>query len=464
MLACGLLGAFAPGKAFASSRPGGMWVAPANGEHVGNSTELKASAYPTYAGDPGIAYVNFTGWYNGSWHVICHVTSPSYSNVYQCPWTLQGVISPGYVTISFDVYNWAGQVNNAPNGMHSIDYVPPSVAPGGMWVAPANGAQVGDTTSLKATAYPTHSWDAAIAYVNFTAWYNNAWHVLCQVSTPTSGNTYQCAWTLKGVISPGYVTVSFDVYNRVGQVNHAPNGMHSILYTPPPAPPTGVWVAPGNGEHVGDSTVLKASAYRVKASDPAIAYVNFLGWYNGRWNTICHVTSPTSGTTYQCAWTLKGVISPGFVTVSFDVYNTANMSVGAPNGWRSIDYVPGTPSASTLAVIAWAKSQVGSQRWNGYCEVFVENAFNTQYQFASAQDAYNRLHVATTGAPPIGALVWFKPNASNGGFGHVGIYLGNNQYISATYSGVVVRDMTAWSNSIAPYEGWGYPPPNWPGR
>ncbi len=117
-----------PSNAFASSSLGGMWVAPANGQQVGNSTVLEASAYRANSGDPAITYVNFTGWFNGKWNIICHVTSPTYSNVYECPWMLKGVISPGDVTISFDVYNQAGQVNSAPNGFHSIHYVPPSSA------------------------------------------------------------------------------------------------------------------------------------------------------------------------------------------------------------------------------------------------------------------------------------------------------------------------------------------------
>ena len=145
-------------------------MAPANNATVGDNVTIKAQAYPTNYGDPAIWYVNFTGWYNGQWNVICRVYSPSYSNVYECPWHLAGLIQPGWVTISFDVYNTANQANYAPNGMHSIYYSPPP--PGGLWVAPANNSTVNDTVTIKAQAYPTNAGDPAISHVNFTGWYN----------------------------------------------------------------------------------------------------------------------------------------------------------------------------------------------------------------------------------------------------------------------------------------------------
>ena len=83
---------------------------------------------------------------------------------------------------------------------------------------------------------------------------------------------------------------------------------------------------------------------------------------------------------------------------------------------------------------------------------------------ATAQDAYNALNTSSDWSPDIGALVWFTPNNGNGNAGHVGIYLGNGQFISATYNGVQTNDMTSWSTNVAPYEGWGNAPSNWPDR
>ena len=112
----------------------------------------------------------------------------------------------------------------------------------------------------------------------------------------------------------------------------------------------------------------------------------------------------------------------------------------------------------------WAKSQLGSHNWDGYCEVFVENAYGTQYRFPTAQAAYNQLHQSSNMSPYLGALVWFVPNNGNGWNGHVGIYIGNNQFISATYNGVQTNNITTWSNNVATYEGWGDVTAVWPGR
>jgi hypothetical protein len=435
-------------------------VTPANNATVGDNTTLEAQAYPTNAGDPAIKYVNFTGWYNGAWNIICTVYQPSYSDVYECPWILRGVINPGWVTISFDVYDVAGGTNYSPNGEHSIHYVPPP--PGGLWVAPANYSTVNENTTLEAQAYPTNAGDPAIKYVNFTGWYNGAWNVICTVYQPTYSDVYECPWHLAGVIQPGWVTISFDVYDVAGGTNYSPNGEHSIDYIP--ALPTGLWAAPTNNATVGDGTVLEAQAYPTNAGDPAIKYVNFTGWYNGAWNIICTVTKPTYSNVYECPWMLKGLISPGWVTISFDVYDVAGRVQKSPNGTRTINFVPGT--AKSMTAIAWAMTKRGSTTWNGLCEVFVENAFGTQYQFSTAQAAYLKLHTSTSWTPDIGALVWFAPNAGNQNAGHVGIYIGNGQFISATETskGVAIYNLTYWNNNIAPYEGWGDAPSTWPGN
>jgi hypothetical protein len=325
--------------------PGGLWVYPNNGQQVGDTVTLEAAAYPTNAGDPAISHVNFTAWYNNAWNTLCSVYSPTYSDVYECNWTLRGVISPGWVTISFDVYDQIGAANYAPNGEHSIDYVPPP--PGGLWVYPSDGQQVGDTVTLEAAAYPTNAGDPAISHVNFTAWYNGAWHILCSVYSPTYSDVYECTWTLRGVINPGYVTISFDVYDQIGAVNYAPNGMHSIDYVPPP--PGGLWVYPNDGQQVGDVVTLQAQAYPTNAGDPAISHVNFTAWYNNTWNTLCSVYSPTYSDVYQCSWTLRGAISPGWVTISFDVYDQSGNVNYAPNGEHSIDYVPPPPGGLWVA-------------------------------------------------------------------------------------------------------------------
>ena len=134
------------------------------------------------------------------------------------------------------------------------------------------------------------------------------------------------------------------------------------------------------------------------------------------------------------------------------------------NGVSSSGQSQFTVSDKVANAIAWAKSQLGSQNWNGLCEKFVENAYGTNGQYLTAQDAYKVLHTSTNWSPDIGALVWFVPNASNGNVGHVGIYIGQGQFISATYNGVQINSMKSWSTNVASYEGWGDAPSSWPGR
>ncbi len=172
-------------------------------------------------------------------------------------------------------------------------------------------------------------------------------------------------------------------------------------------------------------------------------------------------------------WSGSGSVATGTPTF----YSPSTVPTGAPlgtytlkvtvtyNGVSSSGQSQFTVVSDKVAhAIDWAESQLGSQNWNGLCEKFVENAYGTSGQYPTAQDAYNKLHTSTNWSPNIGALVWFAPNASNGNAGHIGIYIGQNQFISATYNGVQINDMTSWSNNIAPYEGWGNAPSSWPGR
>ena len=87
---------------------------------------------------------------------------------------------------------------------------------------------------------------------------------------------------------------------------------------------------------------------------------------------------------------------------------------------------------NSLRAIAWAKSQFGSSAWNGFCEVFVENAYGTQYQYATAQAAYNALHTSTNWSPILAPWSGSSLMQVTGAAGHVGIYIGNGQFISAT--------------------------------
>jgi len=122
-------------------------------------------------------------------------------------------------------------------------------------------------------------------------------------------------------------------------------------------------------------------------------------------------------------------------------------------------YIP--PNGDASRAIAWAEAQLGSQAWDLHCELFVENAYGTSNRYLTAQDSYYALHTSDSWTPDIGALVWFAPNAGNQWDGHVGIYIGQGNFISATTGGVAINSLAYWNRYVAPYEGWGNPPPWW---
>ena len=119
--------------------PGGMWEAPKNGATISSSPlRLEAHAYRANKSDPAIEHVKFTAWWagfgskNGPWKLLCSPTAPDHDDVYICDGDLTGA-PPGPVTISFDVYDTAGNRNLAPNGTHEIVWAPESGCPNG-WI------------------------------------------------------------------------------------------------------------------------------------------------------------------------------------------------------------------------------------------------------------------------------------------------------------------------------------------
>jgi transcriptional regulator with XRE-family HTH domain len=105
------------------------------------------------------------------------------------------------------------------------------IRPGGAWINPANGSIVHDTMLLAAKAYPTHPGDPLINHVNFTAGWNGTWGIGCTAYPPTNDNTFACIANLLLLNAPaGRIRISFDVYDQVGNVNLAPNGIHAVFY------------------------------------------------------------------------------------------------------------------------------------------------------------------------------------------------------------------------------------------
>jgi hypothetical protein len=88
-----------------------------------------------------------------------------------------------------------------------------------------------------AYAYPTHSGDPAIDHVNFTMYWQGVdprkWVVGCVARRPVRDDMFACDVDLRELGVPaGEVRVSFDVYDRDGDVNLSPNGEHLFVYVP----------------------------------------------------------------------------------------------------------------------------------------------------------------------------------------------------------------------------------------
>jgi cell wall-associated NlpC family hydrolase len=149
--------------------------------------------------------------------------------------------------------------------------------------------------------------------------------------------------------------------------------------------------------------------------------------------------------------------------------STANANTNSANGGSGW----GAMSTKIGKAIAWANSSDANQSmFYGNCEKFVEYAYGiyggtADGGYISAQQAFNNLPHSTGQSPDLGALVFFKyfNQADQQDDGHVGIYLGDGQFISALQTNPVVqiRDLQTWSTA-EPYEGWADPPSGWQGR
>ena len=110
------------------------------------------------------------------------------------------------------------------------------IKPGGAWISPV-GSTTGDIIHFEAYAYPTNNGDPQIDHVNFTAYWQGVdprtWKIVCVARVPVRKDVYACDANLRLLgASPGQIIISFDVYDRQGNVNLAPNGKHRLMYLP----------------------------------------------------------------------------------------------------------------------------------------------------------------------------------------------------------------------------------------
>lgn len=108
--------------------PGGLWVSPKEGESV-KIVHFEARAYPTRRNiDPDVKLVEFTvSWEGkpGPWVVACREEKPKSDDHYACDWDPKKsteIVPNGKLNVSFDVFDAKGNVNQSPNGIHSIIY------------------------------------------------------------------------------------------------------------------------------------------------------------------------------------------------------------------------------------------------------------------------------------------------------------------------------------------------------
>lgn len=117
-----------------------------------------------------------------------------------------------------------------------VSFFPEHIEPGGEWISPAATA-IGDIIHFAAYAYPTHTGEPAIDHVNFTAFWQGVdprvWVIACVARIPVRKDVFACDANLRrlGALA-GQIKISFDVYDRQGNVNFAPNGEHTIIYVP----------------------------------------------------------------------------------------------------------------------------------------------------------------------------------------------------------------------------------------
>src|SRR6266480_2528480 len=113
---------------------------------------------------------------------------------------------------------------------------PTTIKPGGAWISPG-GKTIGDVIPFAAYAYPTHAGDPEIDHVNFTIYWQGGdprkWIIACVARRPIRNDMFACNANLRKLAVPaGQIRVSFDVYDRQGNVNLAPNGEHTLIYSP----------------------------------------------------------------------------------------------------------------------------------------------------------------------------------------------------------------------------------------
>lgn len=123
--------------------------------------------------------------------------------------------------------------NGAQFGRGMYIAVPVHSVPGGLWISPMKGQTINNIIHFAAHAYPTNPGDPPIDHVNFTIGWRGSWRIACTAYPTIIDDTFMCIASLRQLGAPGGpIQVSFDVYDKMGNVNRAPHGEHTIIYAP----------------------------------------------------------------------------------------------------------------------------------------------------------------------------------------------------------------------------------------
>ena len=116
--------------------------------------------------------------------------------------------------------------------------------------------------------------------------------------------------------------------------------------------------------------------------------------------------------------------------------------------------------------IDWMRAQIGSTRWNGLCELMIEQAYGRSGQYPTALSHANtmlargQMHIGDRNVPA-GAIAYFGAAVVNGNNGHVMISIGNGQFISNGYNNIGARIVTLDNVGAGPYIGWSWADDGW---
>lgn len=281
------------------------------------------------------------------------------------------------------------------------------------------------------------------------------------------------------------------------------------------AGPTGSWIDPAtNATREGE---IHFSAY-ASSDCGTIDHVNFTLWWSGYgnksapWVLGCTVKAPTTTSNsysvsgakiYQCDADIadEGAPPQTNLWISFDVYDSTGHRTLSPGSERQLYWI-GRLDIRMDHAADWTQGELGQNILTGWCEVFAEDAYGTDYgggvqppsgdDWASAADAFQSLRdlglivvngdkSAYTGTDPSqefstsfgdlfpGTLVYFAANTSNLQGGHVGVYMGDGWMISTTPNGVEWNTVAWWQASSArsgatSVLGYASAPSAWQGR